>query len=129
MSHINATVGVQERVTLGDIDAIAANGKAWARAFRGGSDQVHGEYREAKLVAKVFDLAHAFRQLAIRRSQRSLAVFGVRSAAGVMEWYRQIALPFGAKACVWSFNRVARAISFLLIRILAITSSNYYDDS
>jgi hypothetical protein len=26
MSHINATVGVQERLTLGDIDTIAANG-------------------------------------------------------------------------------------------------------
>ena len=47
---------------------------------------------------------------------------------GVLQWYRQIALPFGAKACVWSFNGVARAISFLLVQLLTVVNSHFYDD-
>jgi hypothetical protein len=139
MSHVNATVGVQERIALGDLDTIASNVKAWACAMREPENFAYagegpaprascGSREDRKLVGRVVDLAHAFRQIAVRRSHAPLAVFAVRAKDGSLGWYRQIALPFGATACVWNFNRAARAIHALLTRLLNVCNSNYYDD-
>ena len=74
------------------------------------------------------DLAHAYRQVAVRRSHSSCAVIRVRSAEGTVDWFRQAALPYGAKGSVWGFNRPARAISALIVRIVWICIPNYFDD-
>ena len=79
-------------------------------------------------MGKCVDLAHAYRQVAVRRSHSSCAVIGVRSAEGTGDWFRQTALPYGAKGSVWGFNRPARAISALIARILWICAPNYFDD-
>ena len=79
------------RVSLAGLDTIAANIKAWSGALRGDgtcvlSDgtvryfKVHENIKDCDLVGKCVDLAHAYRQVAARRSHSSCAVIGVRSA-------------------------------------------------
>ena len=79
MSYINATAGVPERVSLGGLDTIAANIKAWSGALRGDgtcmlSDgtvrycKAHGDFKDCNLVGKCVDLAQAYRQVAVWRS-------------------------------------------------------------
>ena len=122
MSYVNATVGVPVRVSLAGLDTIAANIKAWSGALRGDgtcvlSDRtvryfkVHVDFKDCNLVGKCVDLAHAYRQVAVRRSHSSSAVIGGRSAEGTVDWFRQTALPYGATGSVWGFNRPARAPS------------------
>ena len=53
---------------------------------------------------------------------------GVRSAEGTVDWFRRTAPPYGATGGVGGFNRSARAISVLIVRILWICVSNYFDD-
>ena len=36
--------------------------------------------------------------------------------------------PFGSRAAVWDFNRPARALRELLVRLLELAATNYYDD-
>ena len=79
-------------------------------------------------MGKCVDLALAYREVAVRRSSSSCAVIGVRSAEGTVDWFRQTALPYGAKGSVCGFSRPARAISALIVRILWICVSNYFDD-
>ena len=138
-SYVNAAVGVPERVSLAGLGTIAANIKAWSGALRGDGTcvlsngtvryfKVHEDFKDCNLVGKCVDLAHAYLQVAVRRSHSSCAVIGVRSAEVAVDGFSQTALPYGAKGSVWGLNRPARAISALIVRILWICASNYFDD-
>ena len=50
------------------------------------------------------------------------------AARRVVEFFKQLVLPFGATAAVHNFNWVARALQQVLARELFVMTVNYYND-
>ena len=96
---------------------------------------VAGEIKEGRAHAfaqtwkgKCLDLSKAYKQLAVFSEHRPLAVIAVRQEDGRDALYLSNSLMFGSTAAVYSFNRVSRAIWFLINRLLWIPAGVYYDD-
>eukprot|EP00439_Symbiodinium_sp_Y106_P000856 s11707_g1.t1 len=77
---------------------------------------------------KCLDLSKAYKQLAIHPAHRPLAVIAVRDAEGRDALYVSNSLMFGSTAAVYAFNRVSRALWYLINRLLWIPSGVFYDD-
>ena len=77
---------------------------------------------------KCLDLSKAYKQLAIHPAHRPLSVIAVREADGRDALYVSNSLMFGSTAAVYAFNRVSRALWYLINRLLWIPSGVFYDD-
>eukprot|EP00971_Amphidinium_carterae_P111592 2209986-Amphidinium_carterae.1 len=65
------------------------------------------------------DLKSAYKQLALSPRDRHCAVLSVYCPEdGVCKWFVSNVLPFGATGAVVGFNRVARAVHWLALRLL-----------
>ena len=81
------------------------------------------------MVGRLWDLASAYKQLARTPAHASLAIVAVWNPRDKRtEYYKQVSLPFGASASVLGFNWVACALCLCLLKLLAISASNFYDD-
>ena len=79
-------------------------------------------------VGKTLDLTKAYKQLPLCPSHRDLCVICIRDSKGKDLFYVGNALVFGATSAVFSFNRVARSLWFLITRLLHLPCGFFYDD-
>ncbi|CAE7217520.1 unnamed protein product [Symbiodinium sp. CCMP2456] len=77
---------------------------------------------------KCLDLSKAYKQLAVHPDHRSLAAIAVRESEGRDALYLSNSLMFGSTAAVYAFNRVSRALWYLVNRLLCLPSGVFYDD-
>jgi len=147
----NACVTCYEKVTVDGVDAIANFAKLWSNCVEQARHDAQGRWRfkvklssgevlvgvlhpqfrdeKAKLLGKCVDLEAAYRQLAVRPSQAHLSIVCVKNPeTGEPEFFEICAMPFGASASVHGFNRVSAAIEAILVQILGIPCTHYFDD-
>ena len=79
-------------------------------------------------VGKTLDLTKAYKQLPLERAHRDLCVILTQGPEGPPRFFIGNALVFGATSAVFSFNRVARSLWFLLSKLLQIPCGFFYDD-
>ena len=139
-SGVNAALSAAETIDPTDVDGIVANARMHADAFcsplssRSPSSPLlecerHEDYAQAKLLGRMYDIANAYKHLAVRPSHHALSVITVfdPSEKAPMH-FLQRTLPFGASAAVLAFNWVATALLSLLTRMLRIGATGFYDD-
>ena len=78
-------------------------------------------------LARTLDLRKAYKQLAIMPEHAHLAVVGF-PVRGQWQFYRSVALPFGATGSVYGFVRVSQALWFVVTKLLRAITSHYFDD-
>ena len=81
-----------------------------------------------RLVGRTLDLEAAYKQVLTARDGLWVSVLAVDDMQGHRHLFLSNVLPFGASAAVYSFNRLARAISTIGARIFGLCWQNYYDD-
>ena len=122
-SLVNASVTRVETVTLHGIDHIAclASLMLSETACRG---------KSVKLLAKCWDLASAYKQVALSDEAHHLDSYIVvcNPSTNAPEIYQQAVLPFGSVASVTEFLRCALGIWMVGARLLDLTWSLYFDD-
>ena len=139
-SGINSGLRSQETVNPGDLDVIAANARAHSDAFCV-SDSLrtassffrnrhrHRDYENSVLVGRLWDLSKAYRQLARKPGHSSFTVVAVfNPVLKQTEYFEQPALAFGASASVLSFNWIAASLAYVLVQLLLVGATNFYDD-
>ena len=139
----NSTIGPQEKLQLGGVDEVLAfaktimavqagelketkdrNGRTW-------KFDLHSEWSEVpfELRGRCLDLKAAYKQLAIRPADRHAAIIGAYSSKSAKpQLFQSVSLPFGATWAVMGFSWAARSIKSVVMRLLAIFVSNYFDD-
>ena len=80
---------------------------------------LHGRLSSAAMageaiLGRCFDLSKAYKQLAVSSASLKYSVLGARDSSGKWFYYIGQSLPFGSTASVYSFNKTARALQFLL---------------
>ena len=146
----NSCVTSYDKVTVASVDAIANFAKLWTQLIHQAKHDedwrfsvvlstgeelrgvLHPGFREEeshRLVGKCLDLESAYRQLAVRPSQRHLAIFSLKNpVSGQVEFFECNALPFGASAAVHGFNRAAMALEKIMMSMFGIPCTHYFDD-
>ena len=83
----------------------------------------------AKCMLTTLDLKDAYKQFGIHKDDRNKAIVALKAPndEGV-EFYGMNCLPFGAVSSVHNFNRIARLVWALGVKLLRIPWLNYYDD-
>ena len=122
-SLVNSAVTQVEVVTLHGVDHIASLGAALLNAAQGSEDK-------AKLVAKCWDLASAYKQIPLSDSAYETDSYIViyNPATDRPEVYKQAVLPFGSIASVTAFLRCAMGIWRVGSSLLKLTWTSYFDD-
>ncbi len=122
LPQVNAAFSASERILLDDVDRIGGLAKfMMMAALQSG--------KPTKLLGRTLDLRAAYRQLGVASESGWAAVVAVYCPGQARaRLFRQLALPFGASASVWSFNRFSRAIHRLGISIMKLTWCVYFDD-
>ena len=123
-AQLNAGFSSSIHLRLQDSDYISAMALHVAGEIKEG--RAHASARTWK--GKCLDLSKAYKQLAVFPDHRPLAVIAVRQEDGRDALYLSNSLMFGSTAAVYSFNRVSRALWFLINRLLWIPAGVYYDD-
>ena len=80
------------------------------------------------LCGRTLDLEAAYKQLLVRESSLWCSVLLVARPGGDPAYFLSQVLPFGASSAVYAFNRVARAIHAVGVRLFGLVWCNYYDD-
>ena len=121
-SGVNKCVTSVESPVLHTIDIACAALTLWF-----GESYTHGT--DATLVVRTYDLASAYRQVALSQSGREFACIRVfDSVSKRMRIFRCLVLPFGAIRSVHSFLRLARAIWWIGVRGCRLLWTSFYDD-
>ncbi len=139
----NAALTTCDKIAPLGVDEVAGLGKVIMDAVHG--DEVRLElpdgncwlgrlspeflHHDIRVVAKEYDLAHAYKQWAISPVDASLAVI-VRwcEATQGPVFHRSYSLGFGAAAAVTAFNRVSRGGLSILTSIFHLLVTNYFDN-
>eukprot|EP00439_Symbiodinium_sp_Y106_P035094 s7797_g4.t1 len=79
-------------------------------------------------VGKTLDLTKAYKQLPILPAHRDLCVILVTDKNNKTQHYIGNALVFGATSAVFSFNRVARSLWFLISKLMQVPCCFFFDD-
>ncbi|CAE7358765.1 unnamed protein product [Symbiodinium sp. CCMP2592] len=74
------------------------------------------------------DLTKAYKQMCVSERDLQVSVVFFLDERGKPRYYVSHSLLFGCTSSVFAFNRVSKAISFLLNQILLVPSSMFYDD-
>eukprot|EP00435_Cladocopium_sp_Y103_P062657 s123_g24.t1 len=141
-SHVNAAYASRSYLELQDVDVLAALLTLLMKLLHGGptvelalSDGTvlsghlsNMAKSKAKLVGRCFDLSKAYKQMAVSCDSLRYSVLGARDSKGKWSFYIGQSLPFGSTASVFSFNKMARALQFLLWRDFGVVTTNFYDD-
>ena len=139
-SGINSALSATETVEPDDLCAIAGNVRAHMDAFTASSSSRptssyfsssvrHADHAEARLLARMWDLESAYRQLARSPSHSSFTVIAAWDPDDeIYKYFEQPPLGFGASASVLSFKWVASALKAVLIDIFSVALTNFYDD-
>ena len=142
---VNQCYGTSEKLDLGGVDEVVSLAVAWAKILCQPGDDVvvrlstgevlQGqkceEFRKpgVKLRGRCLDLKAAYKQLALRPSDRPNAVLAVFDPdADKIKYFVSYVLPFGATGSVMNFNRVARALRDVMQKFFMLPVVNYFDD-
>ena len=119
-SGVNKCVTVTETPVLHTIDVACAALTLWfGECYKCGLDP--------KLVVRMFDLASAYRQVALSVNGRRYACIRVLDPGdGRVKLFRCSVLPFGAVRSVHSFLRLARAIWWIGVRGCKVLWTSFY---
>jgi len=118
-SHVNATVGLQEKFMVDAIDKIAGMIKRWMQLSP----------VPLKLVGRTFDLRKAYRQIGINSTHLNFAWISVFDPAERRaKLFKMESMPFGATASVAAFLRVSQALKMIGTARASLVWSSFYDD-
>jgi hypothetical protein len=142
---INSAFGCSEKVDCAGIDDICLVVRCLMEALNAGDELVlelsdgtclrgrrHAfwaakEHRQ--LAGRLLDLKSAYKQLARRSTQSWATVIGVKNpTSGLVEFFSQSTLAFGQSGAVLGFNRMAKALRIVAVRLFGLLVCNYYDD-
>ena len=141
----NATSDTWETVDTDGVDAIVAVAKCWVSSISpNGKVSIRlstGEYLEGwlhpaffgeqplELLARLLDLAKAYKQLAKDPRQSELAMFAAwNPSARRAEIFDPYGCGFGPRNVVFGFNLFARALKFVLATGLMVPVTHFFDD-
>ena len=81
------------------------------------------------LLGKCADLKGAYKQFARSTAHGHLSIITVWDPiAGRARYFEAQALMFGESAAVYGFNRCARALEALMVKMFAVPTANFFDD-
>jgi len=122
LPQTNAGYSTAERLTLDDVDAVAALSKLFMLRARAASFPL-------ALHGKCLDLAAAYRQIAVAPQSAWVSNVAVYNpSTSQPSFFEQVALPFGAVASVHIFNRLARAVWSVGAHLLGLVWLCFFDD-
>ena len=137
----NSALSACETVAPSDLDDIAGAVRAHMAGMAGDlsllgvgdpkhhNPKRHLDHRFCQLQGRLWDLAKAYRQLARSPGHGSLTIVAAWDPVRKETcYYRQVAMAFGASSSVLGFNWVASALSLCLVKLLFMSSTNFYDD-
>ncbi|CAE7239607.1 unnamed protein product [Symbiodinium sp. CCMP2592] len=138
-SGLNSSFSSTERLRLQDLDYVVAmiklagkmSGRHKIRMDLSTGDVLCGDRvlpSGSEWLGRCVDLAKAYKQMAVPRSQRHLVVLCHHDEQGLPLYYISESLPFGAEGSVYGFVRMSRALSFLMNEAILVPSSVYFDD-
>ena len=145
-SGVNGAFSLDEKVTTMNLDAIAATIRLIFQGLSSRSIQltlINGELLSytvspiwfesggdlTQLYGRLLDLKSAYKQLFVAKKDRHLACITLWDpSSSSPAIFGQVTLPFGATSSVHSFNRVARAIWWIGIRLLDLIWLHYFND-
>ena len=143
-SLVNMAFASTSKLELGGVDDVAVLARTILECIRddrsvrvklsGGPELVGVLSEELSLqdarclVGRTLDLEHAYKQCLVSLASLWASVLGIVGPSGSRELFISHVLPFGACASVYSFNRVARALHIIGIRLFGLIWCNYYDD-
>ena len=123
-SLVNSTCTATDKIVLQDIDVVAQTARKFleALASRRRADQ-------RQLVGRALDLKSAYKQLASAPCDGWASILAVwRPDKQQYQYFRFATLPFGAVHSVTAFNRVAKALRTILLKIVRLVVTSFYDD-
>ena len=142
-NRVNTAYGYSDKLDLRTLDQMVWMTAALARAISTGKvcfrlssgalleGDVHPEYLEAtagRPLLSVLDLSSAYKQFAIGKKSRRLAVVTLKDPLdGCGKCFLGNVLPFGAAASVVHFNRISRLVHHIGLHAGVLWGS-YFDD-
>ena len=139
-SGINEGLAACESIDPSDLDRIAANVRAHMEALsvpdqdRSEASPLaavkrHSARTQSDLVCRMWDLAAAYRQLARSPKDAACTVIACWSVKQQRHlFFEQLPLAFGASSSVLSFNWIATALCRIVVGLLRLGATNFYDD-
>ena len=121
-SGVNSCVTSAEKPTVDNVDVACAMFSKLTWSLR-------AKNRDSTVLGRAFDLTAACRQLCVGTDSKGFAIIAVYDPGRKRSLiFRQVCLPFGAKASVNGFIRCSRCIQWLANVCLWIPATSYYDD-
>ena len=118
--HTNKAFSASEKISLDNVDEIASVVKYFMMQAKDSGLSLRG---------RTLDLKAAYRQLAVSPRDAWIAVVCVWDPVRCVPcFFTQRAMPFGACASVYVFNRLAKAVWALGTKLLKLVWCNYFDD-
>jgi hypothetical protein len=141
-SAINSAFGSSSYLNLQDVDYTVALIRLGRQAMDEpgrvcipllGGGELKGDLAEdlrehPPLISRTLDLTKAYKQVAAAPASARFAVLSYPHKGGATKYVRSLALPFGATASVYAFNKLARAVAWVFTVWCRILLSNFYDD-
>ena len=122
MSQVNAALSTKDQATADNVDVVCAMLLSYIKKFQDVG-------RCSDVVARSFDLSAACRQRCISDESAEFSYVAVYNPhARRAEVFKQICLPFGARAAVNALIRCSRCIQWLAAKCFLLPTTCYYDD-
>lgn len=144
VSLVNSAFAARYKLDLDGVDSISVLCRTAVEAVQADrqvvleledGSQLRGVLHESLSVSqarslhgRTLDLEAAYKQMLVRASSLWTSVLLVPDGRGGKGYFISQVLPFGASASVFAFNRVARAIHCIGVRLFGLMWLNYYDD-
>ena len=144
VSMVNSAFAAQYKLDLEGVDGISVMARTFVEAVQedrsvsielsDGSKLVgvlHDSFSiddARRVCGRTLDLEAAYKQMLVRESSLWASVLLVPSPGGEKHYFISRVLPFGASAAVYAFNRIARAIYAVGVKLFGLIWTNYYDD-
>ncbi|CAE7352777.1 unnamed protein product, partial [Symbiodinium microadriaticum] len=143
-SLVNLAFASTSKLDLGGVDEIAVLARTMLECVQddrtvilrlSDGTELRGELSleldvaEARLiVGRTLDLESAYKQCLVAKTSLWASVLAIANPSGVRELFLSHALPFGACSSVYAFNRIARSLHVIGIRLFGLIWCNFYDD-
>ena len=146
ISLVNSSFAASYKLDLDGVDGVSVLAKAMLDAVDDGGvvemtlssgetlkGKLHGSLtveQARDLCGRTLDLEleAAYKQMLVRESSMWASVLMIPNPSGGSQFFASKVLPFGASASVYSFNRIAKAVHMVGIRLFSLIWTNYFDD-
>ena len=130
-SRQNSTSSTGEHVDLSGVDGVAALIRQWVRALasKDGFKAHRAWKKKLGLKGRAVDLRKAFKQVPNDPRYRQLTVVVIWNPREQRpEYYRILAMPFGAKNAVYVFGHFGRTFEMIAANLFALSLTQFVDD-